>query len=266
MPFSLGIIGCGEIAYAITKGLTENSSIAVQKIFINDISQERIGLFTREFKAVFQSVPDLIQSSDIILLAVKPQQVKDVLNNTTPYWSQQKLLISVAAGITIKFLETKTGPIPVVRTMPNTPCLAGMGVVAISGGNYAAAGHIKLAEQIFINIAKCVIIDENYLNAITAVSGSGPAYVFLMVESLINAAQSIGLNHELAQFLVIETIKGSIELLEKTGEDPAILRKKVSSPGGTTMAAVSELESRGIRSAYLEAVQKAFQRAAELGQ
>ncbi len=266
MSWSLGIIGCGEIAYAITKGLTENNSIAIKNIFINDISRERVGLFAREFKAAFQSVPDLISASDIILLAVKPQQVRDVLNDTNPYWNQEKLLISVAAGITIKILEAKTGPIPVVRTMPNTPCLAGMGVVAISGGNYAAARHIKLAEQIFINIAKCVIIEENNLNAITAVSGSGPAYVLLMVEALVNAALSIGLNQEIAQFLVIETIKGSIELLEKTGEHPAILRDKISSPGGTTMAAVSELESRGVRSAYLEAVQKAFQRAGELGE
>ena len=266
MPLTLGIIGGGQMAHAIALGQSDRRAIGIKDILINDINPERTALFVREFKAEYRTIPELIKASDIILLAVKPQQAREVLRETKALWSTDKLLVSIVAGIEIKSLEDLIGQIPVVRTVPNTPCLAGMGVVAISGGNYAAAGHIKLAEQIFINIAKCVIIDENYLNAITAVSGSGPAYVFLMVEALINAAQSIGLNHELAQFLVIETIKGSIELLEKTGEDPAILRKKVSSPGGTTMAAVSELESRGIRSAYLEAVQKAFQRAAELGQ
>ncbi|HNX29159.1 MAG TPA: pyrroline-5-carboxylate reductase [Syntrophomonadaceae bacterium] len=266
MPYSLGIIGCGQIAYAIIKGLTQNRSIDLQDIIINDISQERIGLFEKEFNAKFQPVPDLIKDSDIVLLAVKPQQVKEVLENSEPYWNQNKLLISVAAGITIKFLEEKTGPVPVVRTMPNTPCLAGMGVVAISGGSFAQEKHIDLAEQIFINIAKCIIIEENYLNAITAISGSGPAYLYLTVEALVNAAVSIGLNHQLANFLVIETLKGSIELLEKTGEHPAVLRDKVSSPGGTTIAAISQLESRGIRSAYFEAVQKAWQRAKELGE
>lgn len=265
MPYRLGIIGCGQMAYAIAKGIYRNGNGKLNEIIINDISNDRIELFKSEFNAKFQQLPELIAASDIVLLAVKPHQIAGVLDNTTQYWQNSQLLISIAAGIPTKLIEEKIGNIPVVRTMPNTPCLVGMGVVAISSGNFAEEKHIKYAEELFNNIAKCVIIEENYMDAVTAISGSGPAYLFLTVEALINAAVSIGIDNQMARLLVVETMKGSLELLEKTGEHPAVLRDKVSSPGGTTIAAISELESRGIRAAYFDAVQKAYQRAKELG-
>lgn len=265
MPYKLGIIGCGQMAYAIAKGIYQNSNGKLNEIIINDINDERIELFKSEFNAKCQQLPELISACDVVLLAVKPHQIAGVLDKTTQCWHSKQLLISVAAGIPTKLIEEKTGNIPVVRTMPNTPCLVGMGVVAISGGKFTEARHINFAEEMFNNIAKCVIIEENYMDAVTAISGSGPAYLFLTVEALINASVNIGIDNQMARFLVVETMKGSLELLEKTGDHPAVLRDKVSSPGGTTIAAISELEKRGIRAAYFDAVQKAYQKAKELG-
>ncbi|NLF45336.1 MAG: pyrroline-5-carboxylate reductase [Syntrophomonadaceae bacterium] len=263
MPLTLGIIGGGQMAHAIVQGQSDRREIGIKDILINDINQERTALFVREFKAEHRTIPELIKASDIILLAVKPQQARDVLRDTKALWSNDKLLVSIVAGIKLKSLEDLIGQIPVVRTVPNTPCLAGMGVVAISGGNYIDERHIKITERLFINMAKCIIIEENYLNAITAFSGSGPAYFYYIAEALRDGAKDLGLDSQLAEFLIVETLRGSMELLDKTGESPEVLREKVSTPGGATEAAICHLESREVKAAYREAVQRAFQKVGE---
>ena len=263
MPLTLGIIGCGLIAHAIMQGQSDSRAIGIKDILINDINPERTALFVREFKAEHRTIPELITASDIILLAVKPQQARGVLSDTKALWSNDKLLISVVAGINLKSLEDMIGQIPVVRTVPNTPCLAGMGVVAISGGNYSDERHIKITEGLFINMAKCIIIEEKYLNAITAISGCGPAYYYYITEALLDGARDIGLDSQLAEFLIVETLRGSLDLLDKTGEPPGALREKVSTPGGATEAAICHLESREVKAAYREAVLRAFQKVGE---
>lgn len=264
MPLKLGIIGCGQIARAIMAGQRPDGFIDSNRILINDTNPERVDLFTREFNAKYRPYSEVITASDIVLLAVRPQQVKEVLLGLATFWNKDKLLISTAAGITIAALEKIAGQIPVVRTMPNTPCLAGKGVVAISSGNFAAERHIKITKQIFINIAKCIIIEENYLNAVTAISGSGPAYLYFVMEALLEAAAGMGLDAQLSKFLIMETWKGSLELWAQTGEHPAALREKVSTPGGATEAAISQLEGQGVKTAFAAAVKKAFQRAGDL--
>lgn len=254
MPLTLGIIGCGQMAHAIVQGQSGCKAIGIKDILINDINPERTALFVREFKAAHRSIQELIKASDIILLAVNPQTARRVLRDTKALWSNDKLLVSIVAGIKLESLEDLVGQIPVVRTVPNTPCLAGMGVVAISGGNYIDKRHIKITERLFINMAKCIIIEENYLNAITAISGSGPAYFYYIAEALLDGAGDLGLDSQLAEFLIVETLRGSLELLDKTGEPPGALREKVSTPGGATEAAICHLESREVKAAYREAV------------
>ncbi|MEN6325056.1 MAG: pyrroline-5-carboxylate reductase [Syntrophomonas sp.] len=261
-----GIVGCGKMAYALLKGISKDDKKFLDDILINDVNAVRTSLFEQEFSATPAEQKELVKSSRLIILAVKPQQVRTVLASTREYWTPGHLLISVAAGITTSTLENELGiHLPVVRVMPNTPCLVGEGVLAISGGRYASHEDVQLVEKMFNNLGKTIVVDEKYMDAVTAVSGSGPAYVFLVVESLINAALQIGLDASMAKSLVLNTIRGSVSMIEQSGEHPAVLREQVCSPAGTTIAGVRQLEENGIRKAFFQAVEKAFQRSIELG-
>lgn len=262
----LGVIGCGKMAYALLKGVVNDSSSNFGTIYCNDINDERTSLFTREFKAIAADQKELVEKSDVIIMAVKPQQVRQVLAAAKGLWDSGKLLISIAAGVkTIDIEKEIEARLPVVRVMPNTPCLVAEGVSAIAAGKYALSIHTEMVLGMLNSLGMAVSIDEKYMDAITAVSGSGPAYVFLVAESMINAAVEIGLDHSLARSLVLNTIKGSIKLMEETGEHPAILRDQVSSPGGTTIAGVRKLEENGLRKAFFDAVEEAFLKSIELG-
>ncbi|MEN6350603.1 MAG: pyrroline-5-carboxylate reductase [Syntrophomonas sp.] len=266
MSLRPGLIGCGRMAYALMKGMSKGSSLNFDRIYANDIDSEKGTQFNREFGAITADQNELVKSSNTVILAVKPQQVKTVVNNTRDMWTPDHLLVSVAAGITTSSLEAEIGiRLPVVRVMPNTPCLVGEGVLAIAGGRYASADNIQLVEKMFNNLGKTLVIDEKYMDAVTAVSGSGPAYVFLIVEAMLNAGVQIGLDISMTRELVLNTIKGSISMIEQSGEHPAILREQVCSPGGTTIAGVRQLEENGIRKAFFQAVEKAYQRSIELG-
>lgn len=261
-----GIVGCGKMAYALLKGINQNDKKFLEGILINDIDAVRTNLFQQEFFAKPAAQKELVKSCRLVILAVKPQQIRNVLASTREFWTPEHLLISVAAGITTSTLENELGlHLPVVRVMPNTPCLVGEGVSAISGGRYASHGDVQLVERMFNNLGKTLVIEEKYMDAVTAVSGSGPAYIFLVIESLINAALQIGLDTNMAKNLVLNTIRGSVSMIEQSGEHPAVLREQVCSPAGTTIAGVRQLEENGIRKAFFQAVEKAFQRSIELG-
>lgn len=266
MPLIPGLIGCGRMAYALMKGMSKGTSLHFDRIYVNDVDTEKSAQFNREFETIIAEQKELVSSSTIVILAVKPQQVKTVLANTRGLWTPEHLLVSVAAGITTASLENEIGVnLPVVRVMPNTPCLVSEGVMAISGGHYASADDVQLVEKMFSSLGKTLYVDEKYMDAVTAVSGSGPAYIFLVVESLLNAGLQVGLDINLTRDLVLNTIKGSISMIEQSGQHPAILREQVCSPGGTTIAGVRQLEENGIRKAFFQAVEKAFQRSIELG-
>jgi pyrroline-5-carboxylate reductase len=265
MPFNLGIIGCGKMGYALLKGITQESG-AYNTIYICDTDDERMGLFTREFGALATSHQQLIANADVIILAVKPAQVKSVLASTSDVWSNEKLLISIAAGIKIAAIEKELGkPVRVVRVMPNTPCLVGEGVIAIAGGHHASLADLQLVQAMLERVGISIILEESYMDAVTAVSGSGPAYAFLIVEAMMDAAINLGLSSDISRRLVLQTVKGSITMLEKTGDHPAVLKAQVTSPGGTTIAGLRELEAGGIREAFFAAMEKAWQRSMKLG-
>ncbi|CFX57426.1 Pyrroline-5-carboxylate reductase [Syntrophomonas zehnderi OL-4] len=268
MSFNLGVIGCGKMAYALLKGIHGSSEYRPDFIYVCDPDQDRVDLFSNDYKAVAMPAGDLVGKSQIVILAVKPGQVQEVLNNTAVFWNDQKLLISVAAGIKTVDLEKNLNnqPTRIVRVMPNTPSLVGEGMSAICAGSRTTDDDLNFVRALLNGSGKSIIIDEKYMDAVTAVSGSGPAYVFLLVEALMEAAVNAGLNSNIARQLVLQTFKGSITMLEDSGEHPAILKAQVCSPGGTTIAGVRQLEAGGVRSAIFNAVEAASIRSKELGE
>lgn len=266
MNKTIGIIGCGKMAYAIAKGLFSASSFYRGDLVVNDIDEKKTERFQTELGAKKADLTSLIDKSQIIILAVKPNQVENVLEKGRGFWKEDKLLISVAAGIKTSFIEKICGiAIPVVRVMPNTPALIGEGVAALCRGEFAGAEHLDTADKIFSSLGTTLVVEEKMMDMVTAVSGSGPAYFYLAAEAMINAGVQIGLDFETSRLLVLNTLKGSAAMLEKTGEHPALLREAVCSPGGTTIAAVRKLEENGIRKAFFEAVESAYRRSCELG-
>lgn len=266
MSSVLGVIGCGKMAYALIKGVLNKSELSISAIYACDLDKERIDLFNQEFSVFAASSSEVVKNADIIILAVKPAQILSVLSETHTYWDDKKLLISVAAGIKTSKIENILGiKVPVVRVMPNTPCLLGEGVSAITGGQYATVRDIELVQSMMESVGISLQLDEYYMDAVTAVSGSGPAYVYLAVEAMIDAAVQIGLRTDIARQLVLQTFKGSIDMLEETGKHPAELKQDVCSPGGTTIAGVRALEENGIRKSFFSAVEKAWLRSMELG-
>ncbi len=265
MPVKMGVIGCGKMGYALIKGIS-NSPGFYSDIYINDIDKERTLLFEKEFRAQATAPDEVVAKSDIIILAVKPAQVKNVLSATRDQWTSDKLLITIAAGIKIASIEKElTEIVRVVRVMPNTPCLIGEGVSAIAAGSGATQADLEIVQSMLSKVGITIIIDESYMDAITAVSGSGPAYAFLIVEAMMDASLNTGLSSDISRRLVIQTLKGSLAMLENTGEHPAVLKAQVTSPGGTTIAGLRELEAGGIREALFAAIDKARQRSIELG-
>ena len=263
MSQNLAVIGCGKMAYAIMKGLDRK---AYATVYCHDINPARSALFETEFAATACSLCETIDAAEVIILAVKPQQLQQVMQTSQGRWNQEKLLISVLAGVKTETLENTTGrKTAVVRVMPNTPCLVGQGISALCAGKLATPVQLETARDIFAQLGAAVTVDEKLMDAVTAVSGSGPAYAFLTVEAMINAAVNVGLDAALARELVIETFKGSLAMLEAENLHPAILREQVCSPGGTTIAGVRQLEGNGLRKAFFDAIEKAYQRSIELG-
>lgn len=266
MEQALGIIGCGKMAYALVKGIDCSPDFNVGGLLVNDVNPSRTALFAAEFKSTAMEQWELVKHSTTVILAVKPQQIADVLDLTRDAWTEDKLLISIAAGVKTGTIEgLLDAPVPVVRIMPNTPCLVGAGVSAYCPGKYARSEDLELVGKVFSTMGLAVPMEEKSMDAVTAVSGSGPAYAFLVVEAMMNAAVQVGLDINTSRALVLKTLAGSIKMLEDTGEHPAILREQVCSPAGTTIAGIRQLEAKGMRAAFFHAIEAAYLRSIELG-
>jgi len=267
MARSLGIIGCGKMAYALIQGVKKESKQQFSNIYCSDIDPGRQELFKKEFHALPVELDELLKKSSLIFLAVKPQQVWQVLQQIKGRWAADTILVSIAAGIKTSDLENAVDSfIPVIRVMPNTPCLVGNGVCAISGGCRSLPKDVEWVRDILSSLGTALVLDEKYMDAVTAVSGSGPAYAYLVIEAMINAAVNIGLDAATARMLVLGTFQGSIKMIEQSGAHPAVLREQVCSPAGTTIAGVRQLEAKGLRQAFFDAIESAYQRSIELGQ
>lgn len=260
MKTKIGIIGGGNIGSALVAGLYKHYDLCVC-----EQDAKRVNALKKKYKIKTGDLKKIVDHSKAIILAVKPQGLNDLLKDVRPLMTQRKLIISIAAGITCPYIEKRLGPrVRVVRTMPNLPVQVAQGMTAICPGSAAVNGDLILTCRIFARVGKTVVIEEKWMNAITAVSGSGPAYVFLFIECIQKAAESLGLDSELADELIMQTVRGSLDLLEQRKEDATVLREEVTSKGGTTQAALKVFNRNKIDKVFKTALKAANKRAKEL--
>lgn len=257
---TIGIIGAGNMGSAIASRIRHK-----YRVLICDSDTSKLTQLKRKYKIPAKSLGELVKASQVIILAVKPQDFDTVLAEVKAHLDSSKLVVSIAAGITTLYIEKRlSGKTRVIRTMPNMPAQIGEGITAVARGQYATPADVKLTGQIFNYVGQAVVVKEEMIDAITAVSGSGPAYVFLFVECLLKAARAVGLDEKLARPLAMQTLLGSAHLLAQSPDDAPTLRAKVTSKGGTTQAAMDVFFDRKIDVIFVEALAAAKRRAKEL--
>ncbi len=268
MTYELAILGAGNMAEAIARGLLRGSVLSPEQMIAADVSVQRRELFSKEIgiKAV-ESVAQAASQAAMILLSVKPQNMQQVLAELGRVIREDALVISIAAGISSATIEKGLAPKPcrVIRTMPNTPMLVGEGMVAMAPGSRATGQDMERARRIFSPAATVIDVSEDKLDAVTAMSGSGPAYFFLFVEHMIRAGIEIGLSPEESHILATRTAQGAARMLTTSADSPAELRRKVTSPKGTTHEAIVHMEQHDLPAIIVDAVKAAQRRSRELG-
>ncbi len=262
----LAMIGGGKMGEAIIGGLVSSGAIAAEHITVADPSEARRTILAETYGVTaVESGSEAAFGADVVVLAVKPQVIDSVVASLASSL-RGSLVVSIAAGISCARLESELAAgTPVVRVMPNTPALVGAGMALVSGGSEATGEHVELVRSIFAAVGEAVVIDEKLQDAGTAVSGSGPAYFALVVDALARAGVAQGLPRDVAQALAVQTMFGTARMLSETGMHPEALVDGVSSPGGTTIAAINVLESAAVRAAFADAVAANVKRAKELG-
>jgi pyrroline-5-carboxylate reductase len=262
----LSFIGGGNMAEAMVKGLLSKKIMTPEQIIISEPREDRAHFLTEkhQIRVIFDNQL-AIQEGEIIILAVKPQVMREVLKEISGAVSTDKLIISIAAGIPISFIASFLGKDKrIVRAMPNAPAQIGMGAVALCKGGSSTKSDLQVAQKLFNTIGTSVIISETHMDAVTGLSGSGPAYIFLIIEALTDGGVKMGLTRDIAQALVLQTIIGSAQLVLETGDHPSKLKDMVTSPGGTTISGLHVLEKKGVRGALMDAVVAATDRSREL--
>jgi pyrroline-5-carboxylate reductase len=269
MSIELGILGSGNMAEAIARGVIGSKVLSPDQILAADPSPQRRSLFSEQLgMRTTEDNREVARQARMLLLSVKPQQMKDVLGSIGPVLRPDALIISIAAGVSTQFIETNLGAGKnwrVIRTMPNTPMLVGEGMVALARGRHASEADAGEARRLFEAAAEVIDLSEDKLDAVTAMSGSGPAYFFYLVEQMIRAGNELGLAPEESRQLAIKTCVGAAKMLADSAEAPEVLRRKVTSPGGTTHAAISHLEQNQVGDRIVEALKAAAKRSRELG-
>ncbi|GAC1447696.1 MAG: pyrroline-5-carboxylate reductase [Desulfuromonadaceae bacterium] len=261
----IAIIGGGNMAEAIMRGLLRDAAGA--GICVAEISSKRRDELTAQFPLVrvVGDAAEAAQWGEVVILAIKPQQADSVLDLIKAVVTPDKLVISIMAGIPSSKVEANLVPgSRVVRAMPNTPALIGAGATAVCSGRKASSDDLDLALLIFTRIGTTVSVEEKLMDAVTALSGSGPAYVFTFIEALADAGVKNGLPRTVAAQLAVQTVLGSARMVSETGEHPVLLKEKVTSPGGTTIAALHALENGSFRGVVMNAVDAACLRSKEL--
>lgn len=258
------------MAEAIARGVIGAKLLRADQIIAADPSRERRELFQTGLNVrAVEDNREAARDAETILLSVKPQQMAEVLAGLAPVLRGDARVVSIAAGVGTAFIARHLGDEPprrIIRAMPNTPMLVGQGMVALARGTHASDADVAAARRLFESAASVVEVSEDQIDAVTALSGSGPAYVFLLVEHMIRAGVEMGLSPEHAHQLATKTALGAATMLEASDDAPAELRRKVTSPGGTTHAAVSHMESRELPAIIVEALKAAHRRSRELGQ
>lgn len=261
----IGFIGGGNMAEAIITGLL-NGKVPADAIMVAEPLPLRRDFLSSEYGTIVSDDNlDVARRADIIILAIKPQMAASVLTGLEPVISSNKLAISIMAGVSTGFIEDSlTNGVRVVRAMPNTPALIQAAATAICPGRKASSSDLDTARAIFERVGTVVTVPEKLMDAVTGLSGSGPAYVYTFIEALSDAGVNNGLPRDVASELAVQTVIGAARMVVETGEHPALLREKVTSPGGTTIAAVHALESGCFRGTIMDAVHAACRRSKEL--
>src|SRR4051794_27931958 len=259
-----GILGAGVMGETLLSGLIRGGRPAGE-LLVGEKRAERARELSEKYDVAVVSNLDAPKRADPLALVVKPQDMAGLLEEIGAEVRPGQLVVSLAAGITTDFIQSRLpSGTPVVRVMPNTPALVDEGMAAISPGSHCDEEHLAEAEALLRSCGKVIRVPENYQDAVTAISGSGPAYIFYVVEAMIEAGVLLGLPRATSTELVVQTLYGAATMLKETGEHPTVLREQVSSPAGTTMAALRQLDDHKVRAAFLTAMEPARARSREL--
>ncbi|MEI9476575.1 MAG: pyrroline-5-carboxylate reductase [Deltaproteobacteria bacterium] len=264
----VGFVGAGNMGEALIKGLLHGHICRPEQITCSDIRPERLKII-KEAHGVktTSSNSDVVKHSDIVILAVKPQILKQVVGDIGKYFEPSKLVISIAAGVAMDSIEyCAKQELKLIRVMPNICVSVGEGISAIAAGKHATKEDMMVAKAIFESAGKSLFIEEYLLDAVTGLSGSGPAYIFLIIDALADGGVKVGLARSDALLLASQTVLGSAKMLIETGEHPGRLKDSVTSPGGTSIAGLHALEEGGVRTTLIKAVEVATERSKVLGE
>lgn len=262
----LAILGCGKIGEILAEGLVASGWRTSDQIYATARREERVDeLKSKHGFIATMSNSEAVQGASVLVLSVKPQDMDTLLASISAHLTKEHVIISIAAAIPTAFIEKRVlKDIPVVRAMPNAPSQVGEGIAAICPGTHATEDHLKIAEDVLSHVGRVVRLTEPYMDAVTAVSGSGPAYFALLAEAMVDAGIMLGLSRTISTDLVVQTMLGTAKMLRDAGMHPFELREAVTSPGGTTIMAIRELEQAGVRAALLNAIQAAMERSQAL--
>jgi pyrroline-5-carboxylate reductase len=264
---SIGFIGAGQMARAMARGFVEAGLVRGEQIVAADPAPEALAELARQVPGM-QTLADnagVLATASTVVLAVKPQTMPPVLKELAGVATEAHLVISIAAGVRLATIEQMLAAARVVRVMPNTPCLVRRSASGYCLGRRATRQDAQTVARLLTAVGTAVEVDEKLLDAVTGLSGSGPAFVYRMIEAMADGAVLVGLPREIAAALAAQTVRGAAEMVLATGEHPAVLADRVSSPGGTTIAGLAALEAGGFNAAVIAAVRAATQRSAELG-
>lgn len=263
---SVALIGAGNMAEALLRGLLGTGTLVPHRCVVaNKSNDERLGRLAAQLGVrTTRDKARLMREGDVVILAVKPHDVPEVLGEIAPHAEPRHLVVSVAAGVSLDTIERRLHGVPAIRTMPNTSTAVNASATALCIGRWAGGSHLEMARAMFEAVGRVIVVPEPLFDAVTGLSGSGPAYVYLLAEAMVEAGVRAGLDLDTALDLVSQTVLGAGKMLAETGQDPAALRARVTSPNGTTMAGVRALEDRGFQDAVCEAVGRAAERSREL--
>jgi pyrroline-5-carboxylate reductase len=265
-PLRIGFLGAGRMATALAQGWIKAGLVSTERVCASDPLLSARDTFSQTTGVLAQADNQSILShSDVVVLAVKPQTMSDLLQEVHSDVQPRHLLISIAAGVTLRQIADIVGTDRrIIRVMPNTPCLVGASASAFAASANATPDDVQLTERLLNSVGRAFAVPEKWLDAVTGLSGSGPAFVFVMIEALSDGGVRMGLPRDLATILAAQTLFGSAKMLLETGLHPGMLKDMVASPGGTTIAGLHALERGGLRAALMDAVEAATQRSTEL--
>ena len=265
--FKVGFLGAGKMATALARGFLKSGLVTPERLMASDIVPAAREVFRRETRGtVTESNAEVVRFAQVLVLAVKPDQIVDLLGQLRTVGSAHQTVISIAAGVTLAKMEATAWPgARIVRVMPNTPALVGASASAYALGSQATRADADISQQLFGSVGIAMEVREKLLDAVTGLSGSGPAYAFLMIEALSDGGVAAGLPRDISTRLAAQTLLGAAKMVLESSQHPAVLKDAVCSPGGTTIEGVHELEKGGIRSALINAVRAAAEKSQRLG-